>query len=169
MTPDTEALRERIMDILHDHLEVEYVGPWIGGKEKAADAILALLPPASDREGFVLVPVEPTEAMLIAAGATPDGVSPRGGKDYLRRMLPKYWRAMLAAATKGPKEQNPINQAHRYLIKRNSDRAFIGSTDDLGISLEVGCILVDTIGVDGLGPGIARYLAYRRAAPTVQP
>lgn len=49
-------------------------------------------------EGFVAVPREPTEAMLVAAGATPAGVMPRGGKDYMRRMLPLYWQAMIRAA-----------------------------------------------------------------------
>jgi hypothetical protein len=48
--------------------------------------------------GYKLAPEEPTEAMLVAAGATPAGVMPRGGVDRTRRMLPKWWAAMLAAA-----------------------------------------------------------------------
>lgn len=48
--------------------------------------------------GEVVVPRDPTEAMLVAAGKSPDGVSARGGTDYLGRMLPRYWAAMIAAA-----------------------------------------------------------------------
>ena len=59
-----------------------------------------------------------------------------------------------------------INIKHRYLIKRNSDRAFVGSTDDLGLHMESGFSLVDTIGEDGLGIGIAGVLkAERKARP----
>ncbi len=54
-----------------------------------------------------------------------------------------------------------INKRHRYLIRRNIDRSFIGSTDDLGESLPSGHALVDTVGVDGLGPGISRFLKGR--------
>jgi hypothetical protein len=50
------------------------------------------------KAGWAVVPVEPTEEMLVAAGATPCSVSPRGGLDRLRKLLPLYWRAMLAAA-----------------------------------------------------------------------
>lgn len=38
---------------------------------------------------------EPSEGMLVKAGASPTGVSPRGGTDYTRKMLPKYFRAMV--------------------------------------------------------------------------
>jgi hypothetical protein len=48
-------------------------------------------------------------------------------------------------------EWQPINKRHRYLIKRNSDREYVGSTDDLGMPLPTGHTLVDTIGEDGLG------------------
>jgi hypothetical protein len=40
---------------------------------------------------------------------------------------------------------------HRYLVKRNSDNAYVSSTDDLGLGLPLGHVHVDTIGVDGLG------------------
>ena len=50
-----------------------------------------------------------------------------------------------------------IDHRHRYLIKRNRDHKFVGSTDDLGKPLPSGHQLVDTIGEDGLGPGIASY------------
>lgn len=44
-----------------------------------------------------------------------------------------------------------IDVGHRYLVKRNSDGAYVGSTDDLGVVLPDGHCMVDTIGVDGLG------------------
>lgn len=44
-----------------------------------------------------------------------------------------------------------INPKHRYLIKRNIDREYVGSTDDLGEPIPTGHIKVDTIGEDGLG------------------
>ena len=44
-----------------------------------------------------------------------------------------------------------INPSHRFLIKRNSDDKYVGSTDDLGSVLPLGHCLVDTIGEDGLG------------------
>lgn len=58
----------------------------------------------------------------------------------------------------------PINLDHRYLIKRQSDGAFVGSTDDLGLTLPMGHCHVDTLGVDGLGTkdgrrGIRDFLA----------
>lgn len=49
-----------------------------------------------------LVPVEASREMLLKAGASPDGVSPRGGTDYLGKMLPKYYAAMLAASPYTP-------------------------------------------------------------------
>ena len=45
----------------------------------------------------------------------------------------------------------PINKHHRYLIRRNEDDTYVGSTDDLGTNLPSGFCLVDTIGEDGLG------------------
>jgi hypothetical protein len=54
-----------------------------------------------------------------------------------------------------------INPRHRYLIKRNETRSYVGSTDNLGRDLPSGHILVDTIGEDGTGPGIARFLKER--------
>lgn len=59
----------------------------------ARAALLAL-----EAAGVRLVPSEPNREMLLKAGATPDGVSPRGGTDYLGKMLPKYYAAMLAAS-----------------------------------------------------------------------
>jgi len=56
-----------------------------------------------------------------------------------------------------------IDPRHRYLIKRNADREYVGSTDDLGIALPSGHALIDTIGEDGLGPGIPRWINIRRA------
>ena len=70
--------------------------PMQGDYLDAADAALT----AAAECGWALVPVEATEEMLQAAGATPNGVSPRGGIDWLGRMLPRYWAAMLAAAPK---------------------------------------------------------------------
>ena len=64
--------------------------------EDAADAALA----AIEAAGWQCVPKEPTVQMLGAAGASPEGVTPRGGIDWLGRMLPKYWQAMLVAAPK---------------------------------------------------------------------
>lgn len=55
-----------------------------------------------------------------------------------------------------------INVQHRYLIRRNHDRKLIGSTDDLGAVLPTGHALIDTIGEDGLGPGIAGFLKARK-------
>ncbi len=83
-----------------------------GSREYAldsADAILAALSAAPDAvrldlarrlagDAHRVVPVEPTREMLIAAGASPDGVCARGGTDWHGKMLPRYWRAMLAAA-----------------------------------------------------------------------
>jgi hypothetical protein len=46
---------------------------------------------------------------------------------------------------------NKINPAHRYLIKNNARRKYVGSTDDLGAILPPGFCLVDTLGEDGLG------------------
>jgi hypothetical protein len=59
-----------------------------------------------------------------------------------------------------------INRKHRYLIKRNGDNEYVGSTDDLGASLPLGHCLVDTIGTDGLGTlrgnrGIPAFLRAR--------
>ena len=51
-----------------------------------------------------------------------------------------------------------IDRAHRYLIRRNIDRKYVGSTDDLGLSIPSGHHMVDTIGEDALGPGIAAVL-----------
>ena len=61
-----------------------------------ADAALA----AIEAAGWQCVPREPTVQMFGAAGASSGGVTPRGGIDWLGRMLPKYWQAMLAAAPK---------------------------------------------------------------------
>ncbi|HWT40095.1 MAG TPA: hypothetical protein VN081_02385 [Dongiaceae bacterium] len=44
-----------------------------------------------------------------------------------------------------------IDVSHRYIIKRNIDRKYVGSTDDLGEYLPPAHCLVDTIGEDGLG------------------
>ena len=60
-----------------------------------------------------------------------------------------------------------INPRHRYLIKRNQDGAYVGSTDDLGLLLPTGHIHVDTIGEDGLGTmngnrGIPDFLRAKR-------
>ena len=44
-----------------------------------------------------------------------------------------------------------INPKHRYLIMRNRDRAYVGSTDDLCLYIPTGHQMVDTIGEDGLG------------------
>jgi hypothetical protein len=57
---------------------------------------------ALEAAGVRLVPSEPSREMLLKAGATPDGVSPRGGTDYLGKMLPKYYAAMLAASPYAP-------------------------------------------------------------------
>lgn len=59
---------------------------------------------ALEASGAALVPVVATDAMLQAAGASPDGVSARGGIDWLGRMLPRYWAAMVA---KTPYAQPP--------------------------------------------------------------
>jgi hypothetical protein len=63
----------------------------------------------------------------------------------------------------------PINNRHRYLIsdQNKRERPYVGSTNDLGISLPVGFVLTDTIGVDGLGTvngnkGIPDFLRARR-------
>jgi hypothetical protein len=74
--------------------------PCVIGHLSAADAALAALEAA----GVRLVPSEPSREMLLKAGATPDGVSPRGGTDYLGKMLPKYYAAMLAASPYAPPE-----------------------------------------------------------------
>lgn len=65
---------------------------------RIVDAQLAALEAA----GVRLVPVEASREMLLKAGASPDGVSPRGGTDYLGKMLPKYYAAMLAASPYAP-------------------------------------------------------------------
>ncbi len=51
-----------------------------------------------------------------------------------------------------------INRAHRYLIRRNRDGRYVGSTDDRGARIPEAHQLVDTIGEDGLGPGVAWVL-----------
>jgi len=61
-----------------------------------------------------------------------------------------------------------IDQSHRYLIKRNRDGAYVGSTDDLGLALPDGHVHVDTTGEDGLGTidgrrGIPDFLRRRPA------
>ena len=66
--------------------------------DEAADAAVAALRAWLEAEGLVCVPSTPTREMLLKAGATPDGVSPRGGTDYLGTMLPKYYAAMISAA-----------------------------------------------------------------------
>jgi len=60
-----------------------------------------------------------------------------------------------------------IDENHRFLILRNRDRAYVGSTDDLGERLPDGHQLVDTIGEDGLGTvngslGIADFLRAKK-------
>ena len=60
-----------------------------------------------------------------------------------------------------------INPTHRYLIKRNVDGEYIGSTNDLGLRLPPGHIHVDTVGDDGLGTmngnrGIPDFLRAKR-------
>ena len=65
---------------------------------RIADAAVAALRAWLEAEGLVCVPSTPTREMLLKAGATPDGVSPRGGTDYLGKMLPKYYAAMISAA-----------------------------------------------------------------------
>jgi hypothetical protein len=66
--------------------------------ERIADAALSVLRQWLADQGLVVVPSTPTREMLLKAGATPDGISPRGGTDYLGKMLPKYYTAMIAAA-----------------------------------------------------------------------
>lgn len=60
-----------------------------------------------------------------------------------------------------------INEKHRYLIKCNANGKYVGSTDDLGQPIPTGHIMVDTIGVDGLGTvrgnkGIPDFLRAKR-------
>lgn len=64
------------------------------------DAYLSQAKAILDRiqETHRIVPIEPTEAMLLNAGKSPAGFSPRGGTDLLGRMLPKYYRAMINAS-----------------------------------------------------------------------
>jgi hypothetical protein len=81
----------------HDHAIVEpmpdgYWTPWHVAQKLLNDSVIP--------DGWVLVPREPTEEMLLRAGKTPDGVSCRGGIDWLGKMLPKYYKAMLSAAPK---------------------------------------------------------------------
>lgn len=51
---------------------------------------------------YRIAPLVPTEEMLLKAGKSPSGVSPRGGTDWLGKMLPKYYRAMMTAAPYPP-------------------------------------------------------------------
>lgn len=60
-----------------------------------------------------------------------------------------------------------IDPKHRYLIMRNTDRAYVGSTDDLGLYIPSGHQMVDTIGEDDLGTvngskGIPDFLRARK-------
>lgn len=55
-----------------------------------------------------------------------------------------------------------IDPKHRYLVRRNRDGRFVGSTNDLG-NVSMGHSLVDTIGEDGLGAGIPAVLAAAKA------
>lgn len=65
----------------------------------ANDRRMKLALTALESAGYAIVPVEPTEKMLYAAGKTrPGNPAPRGGVDWLGKMLPKYYRAMIAAA-----------------------------------------------------------------------
>lgn len=61
-----------------------------------------------------------------------------------------------------------VKRRHRYLVKRNRDRALVGSTNDLGIILPPGYQLIDTIGEDGLGPGIWRFVCNYKARARAQ-
>lgn len=70
---------------------------------RMASASLAALEAA----GVAFVPVVATKAMIQAAGASPGGVSVRGGIDWLGRMLPRYWAAMVA--------KTPYAQPHEAL------------------------------------------------------
>ena len=72
---------------------------WEHYKPEAVEVLAAI-----EAAGVRMVPAEATRGMLLNAGATPDGVSPRGGTDYLGKMLPKYYAAMLAASPYALKE-----------------------------------------------------------------
>lgn len=56
-----------------------------------------------------------------------------------------------------------IDPKHRYLVRRNRDGRFVGSTDDLGAVIPSAHCLIDTIGEDGLGAGISAVLADAKA------
>lgn len=53
-------------------------------------------------EGYKLVPVEPTEEMLLATEAIDAGTSHRGAGEYELCNVRDYWEAMLAAAPTPP-------------------------------------------------------------------
>lgn len=60
-----------------------------------------------------------------------------------------------------------IDARHRYLIRRNIDGAYVGSTDDLGAPIPTGHAMIDTKGEDNLGTangsyGIADFLKAKK-------
>lgn len=93
MTHETAQTREALVEVMLTAMSEHHSGNFA----EAAFIVEAQLA-ALEAAGVRLVPVEATEEMLLNAGATPDGVSPRGGTDYLGKMLPKYYAAMLSAS-----------------------------------------------------------------------
>jgi len=91
-------LETRWFDSIHEADEMEREAQ----RRSAVVTALCHLAADLDAEGLVVVPREPTWQMLVAAGATPNGATPRGGVDWLGGMLPRYWRAMLTAAPLAP-------------------------------------------------------------------
>jgi hypothetical protein len=62
-----------------------------------------------------------------------------------------------------------INKVHRYLIRENATRTYVGSADDLGECLPDGHMLIDTRGEDDLGPGIRDFLRRTPSRAAGQP
>lgn len=87
---DVERVATRLEEIASRGLYVDFGSPDHDVFKRAA-AIIKAIPQAGDAPDYVLVPREPTEAMLAAAGY---GDATEEGRDYIRMR----YRLMIAAA-----------------------------------------------------------------------
>ena len=95
--PDREAMELILRDTLFVRHGYDNGEPMqdVGGIEGAADAILALFtlsPAQAERDGWVLVPREPTEAMILAGAY--------GRRNGWRESTKATYQGMLSAAPK---------------------------------------------------------------------
>jgi hypothetical protein len=110
--PDREAVAREVYNTFSDQ---EGFVPWVEGgnshkqfeARRVANRILALSPAHAEREGWVLVPREPTEAMVAAGWEVANLIGPSTLGVITDTNCHDTYRAMLSAA---PKETTPRNQ-----------------------------------------------------------